>query len=367
MPGPSEGVRGLATFRARILFYSLFSQQSFAILAAPAPGGAMLSPIHSHRSGSVRSAKPPVTKTCLQCGSILPSASGTASRNPETSRVRACPFCDFRSESPASQASGAPPREPYDDPAWRGELAERLASYRARRKKGGPVEGQPQLPFEQFADIPVPGINVAVAEPPATEDDFSFTIAIGRTADRTADDTQMFIDVSPPESQVASPSPAPEETQHTGLYPVAPLDERRLSGLFDVACLLFACGGFLALFGSLGGHFALSKLSAAVYGLSFAIVYLQYFALFTVFGGTTPGMMLRGLRVVDFSGEEPTPKQLLLRAAGYMLSAGTFFLGFLWVQWDEDELTWHDRISRTYLSAEETIADRELGSVAHNH
>jgi len=108
-------------------------------------------------------------------------------------------------------------------------------------------------------------------------------------------------------------------------------------------------------------------LSAAVYALSFAIVYLQYFALFTVFGGTTPGMMLRGLRVVDFSGEEPTPKQLLLRAAGYMLSAGTFFLGFLWVQWDEDELTWHDRISRTYLSAAQTIADAELGSVAHNH
>jgi uncharacterized RDD family membrane protein YckC len=94
---------------------------------------------------------------------------------------------------------------------------------------------------------------------------------------------------------------------------------------------------------------------------------VQYFALFTVFGGTTPGMMLRGLRVVDFSGEEPSPRQLLLRAAGYMLSAGTFFLGFLWVQWDEDELTWHDRISRTYLSSAETAADSDLGAVAHNH
>jgi len=40
-------------------------------------------------------------------------------------------------------------------------------------------------------------------------------------------------------------------------------------------------------------------------------------------------MMLRGLRVVDFSGENPSPRQLLYRAAGYMLSAGTFFLGFL--------------------------------------
>jgi uncharacterized RDD family membrane protein YckC len=235
---------------------------------------------------------------------------------------------------------------------------------------------QSELPFERAAEIPVPGINVAVAEQQsAAPDDFSFTIAIGRTANRV-DEAQMFIDVSLPVGQEARPhsaqqlaaerQPAPVY-QHAGQYPVAPIEERRLSGLIDAACLLFACGGFLALFGSLGGHFAFSKLNAAVYAISFAIVYLQYFALFTVFGGTTPGMMLRGLRVVDFSGEEPSPRQLLLRAAGYMLSAGTFFLGFLWVQWDEDELTWHDRISRTYLSCAEATADSDLGAVAHNH
>jgi uncharacterized RDD family membrane protein YckC len=214
---------------------------------------------------------------------------------------------------------------------------------------------------------------VAVAEPPAPHDDFSFTIAIGRTANcRPSDDAQMFIDVSIPQAPSAQRSsvPALSETaaaQHSGLYPVASIDARRLSGLMDAACLLFACGGFLALFGSLGGHFAFSKLTAAVYAASFAIVYLQYFALFTIFGGTTPGMMLRGLRVVDFSGGDPSPRQFLLRAAGYMLSAGTFFLGFLWSQWDEDELTWHDRISRTYLSAANTVADSEFSGIAHTH
>jgi uncharacterized RDD family membrane protein YckC len=214
---------------------------------------------------------------------------------------------------------------------------------------------------------------VTVADPPALDDDFSFTIAIGRTANRSsADETQMFIDVSVPPPSIATLDSSPDlaqsaVSQHCGLYPVASMDERRLSGLIDAACLLFACGGFLALFGSLGGHFAFSKLSAAVYAASFAIVYVQYFSLFTVFGGTTPGMMLRGLRVVDFSGEEPSPRQFLLRAAGYMLSAGTFFLGYLWSQWDEDELTWHDRISHTYLSSAATIADSELTGVAHTH
>jgi uncharacterized RDD family membrane protein YckC len=316
----------------------------------------------------------PVNKTCLQCGAILPSG------------VRVCTFCDSHlapanssAEPPAHQSRGNRAAHQHADPIWRGEVAERVASYRARRRKTSDSDGQPELPFEhQHAIVPSEYPSVAVAEEPfveqnGVEDDFSFSIAIGRTANRKSqDESEMFIDVSLPpaqETSVAGAGSLPESTasQHSGLYPVASIDDRRLSALIDAMCLLFACGGFLALFGSLGGHFAFSKLSAVVYAASFAIVYLQYFSLFTVFGGTTPGMMLRGLRVVDFSGETPSPRQLLLRAAGYMLSAGTFFLGFLWVQWDEDELTWHDRISRTYLSSAETLADSDLGTVAHNH
>ena len=314
----------------------------------------------------------PVNKTCLQCGAILPSG------------VRVCSFCDSHlsdaassATPPAHQTRGNSTSDQLADSVWRGELADRVASYRARRRRNSLDDGQPELPFEQPAVAPPisPAVAsaVALAEPPALEDDFSFTIAIGRTANRSAaDETQMFIDVSVPPPSIATLDSSPDlaqsaVSQRCGLYPVASMDERRLSGLIDAACLLFACGGFLALFGSLGGHFAFSKLSAAVYAASFAIVYVQYFSLFTVFGGTTPGMMLRGLRVVDFSGEEPSPRQFLLRAAGYMLSAGTFFLGYLWSQWDEDELTWHDRISHTYLSSATTIADSELTGVAHTH
>jgi uncharacterized RDD family membrane protein YckC len=141
------------------------------------------------------------------------------------------------------------------------------------------------------------------------------------------------------------------------MYPVATLDERRESALIDAACLAFAYGGFLALFGSLGGHFTFSKLNAAVYFFTFAFVYVQYFGLFTIFGGTTPGMMIRGLQVATFSGEEPNLRHLLLRAGGYLLSAGTLFLGFLWALWDEDALTWHDRLSGTYLRAPELLVE----------
>ncbi|HEY6945326.1 MAG TPA: RDD family protein [Candidatus Acidoferrum sp.] len=179
----------------------------------------------------------------------------------------------------------------------------------------------------------------------------------------------MEIDVSshPNTNGQRAVLPIQDETaSQPGLYQVASMDDRRLAAVIDFFCLLFAYGGFLGLFGSLGGHFTLSKLSAAVCVTTFAIVYLQYFALFTIFGGTTPGMMLRGLQVVSFSGDTPAPRQMLLRTVGYMLSAGTFFLGFLWAIWDCDELTWHDRFSRTYLSVEQTLPDLEGSDAARS-
>ncbi len=260
-----------------------------------------------------------------------------------------------------------PPKE--QEAAWRGELAQRLDAYRSRRRKLAPNAAQSQFAFD--SPHGKTQTSSAVADPPAPfEEDFSFSIAIGRPAKKDlVDESRMVIDVSLPPDSESNPQTQDTEDRRKslpGLHPVASMDDRRLAALIDFCCLLFAYGGFLALFGSLGGQFTLSKLSAAVYTTTFAIVYLQYFSLFTIFGGTTPGMMMRGLQVVSFSGEPPTPRQMLLRSTGYLLSAGTVFLGFLWAMWDEDELTWHDRLSRTHLSAAQSFADLENSSVAHS-
>ena len=270
----------------------------------------------------------------------------------------------------AGTGMAAVAREVEGDPAWQGELAQRVQAYRARRRKVTPNIAQSRLPFEDSRKETMVHTSVAVEQPaPAVNDDFSFTIAIGRPGKkREPEQARMVIDVSNPSGEFdAAQEPAAPlaHAEAPGLYPVASIDDRRLAALIDTACLLFAYGGFLALFSAVGGQFTLSKLSAAVCVATFSIVYLQYFALFTIFGGTTPGMMLRGLHVVSFSGEPPTPRQMLLRSAGYLISAGTFFLGFLWAMWDEDALTWHDRVSHTYLSSAETFADLETTSVAH--
>jgi uncharacterized RDD family membrane protein YckC len=244
-----------------------------------------------------------------------------------------------------------------------------MEAYRARQRRRPASTTQSRLPFETDT---APTHALALDEVPnVAADDFSFTIAIGpNTQDREKSTGPMEIDVSiPPASRPEgfSALQQSELKEPYGAYPVASLEERRFAAAIDIACLIFAYGGFLALFGSLGGQFTLSKLSAAVYGMAFAIVYLQYFALFTVFGGTTPGMMFRGLQVTSFTGDPPTPRQMLLRTAGYILSAGTLFLGFFWAWWDEDALTWHDRLSRTYLGVPQTHEDLKPSAMAPSH
>jgi uncharacterized RDD family membrane protein YckC len=315
----------------------------------------------------------------LQCGGVQPS------------NVRICTFCesplvvDFVAEAQDSelrsrdhldhqaiQDTGSTAAGTASTDSWRGELAERLQAYRVRRKKAGPNAGQSKFSFESAPlEPPLSRGTISVAEPAPAESvedpDFAFTIAIGRNA-ATRQDPRMMIDLSqPPVAIGASQAQSAVELKSAEVarYPVASVEERRLAGLIDAACLLFAYGGFLALFGSVAGQFTLSKLSLAICASTFVIVYLQYFALFTVFGGTTPGMMMRGLHVVSFSGEPPTPRQMLWRSAGYMLSAGAFFMGFLWAIWDEDGLTWHDRLSRTYLCPAPTLADMDATRPAH--
>jgi uncharacterized RDD family membrane protein YckC len=303
-----------------------------------------------------------VNKICSQCGSVL--ASGE----------HICNFCEStESLSVPDQRNSAqanPSSPPRSQDQWRGELNQRLRAYRARHGKTAPNEAQTALPFD---DDPAPVMNVAVdleehpqpAHPPLA-DDFAFTIAIGRVAkDPEPADPRLMIDVSVPpqleESAVVpdrTPEPLPPVLE--GLFPAASLDDRKRAMAIDLVCLAFAYGGFLALFGSLGGHFSINKLSATICVFTFAFVYLQYFGLFTVFGGSTPGMMVSGIQVASFTGDSPTPRQYLLRAIGYMLSAGTGFLGFLWIFWDEDTLTWHDRLSKTYLARVEAFGEEDI-------
>ena len=64
--------------------------------------------------------------------------------------------------------------------------------------------------------------------------------------------------------------------------------------------------------------------------------------------GDTPGLQLARLRLVDFDGRPATRKARLFRVASSWLSAAPAGLGLLWALLDEEALTWHDQISKTF-------------------
>jgi uncharacterized RDD family membrane protein YckC len=243
-------------------------------------------------------------------------------------------------------------------PEWRREVSDRLYSYRARRQGGAVASAQSTLPFEPIS-VPDRDSNPAsllveptpskVLKAPRQQRLERFEIAIP---------THEPHPVSPAIPRTKTVNNRFETSPH-GPFPIAPITERVRAGVLDVALLLFTYGGMLALFRALGGQIGFSKVDVMVTVATLALFYAQYFALFTVFGGCTPGMMVRGLRVVSFDGSVPTFQQMVWRSLGYLLSAGTLFLGFLWALWDEDHLCWQDRLSHTYLTPIDSLTADE--------
>ena len=255
---------------------------------------------------------------------------------------------------------------------WRSEIAHRLEAYRSRRRRLRPNESQVALPFSA-GRAESDDANLSAADAERAEEGASYLTPARDAAlepwesepGRGARVERVEIAVTQPDMDFGAEDHPGGRRSRAGaagdapLLPVAGLGERRRAGLLDAAFLLLTYAGFLTLFRSLGGHFSFSKSDAAVYAATMILFYAQYFALFTIFGGSTPGMLLRGLQVVSFDGSAPAPRQLLWRSFGYVVSGGTAFLGFLWALWDEDHLTWQDRISQTYLTAAERVAASE--------
>lgn len=261
-------------------------------------------------------------------------------------------------------------------PEWRDEVASRMRSYRARRN--GDVEEsdsevpQTALPFAAAADAPISAAEDEMDDP--------LQAALASAATRLAEHPvaaepelptrsepkiyeRLEIDVSRPASSEATEAPLPANARrYEGIldphiepvYPVASLQVRRRAGIIDATILALASLAIFSGFIALGGRFVAGKMEILICLATVGLLAAQYFTLFTVMGGTTPGMMITGLRLVTFEGDAPTAGQLIWRSIGYQISGGTAFLGYLWALWDEDQLTWHDRISQTYITPAET-------------
>jgi uncharacterized RDD family membrane protein YckC len=132
--------------------------------------------------------------------------------------------------------------------------------------------------------------------------------------------------------------------------PVAPMGRRFLAGLADALVLLLAGGLFALIFWRVGGHLTPVTPNLAVLAFIAVIFVWAYFGLFTALTFSTPGLTWMGIEVRNMEGWPPAPRESLLRAFGYLVSLLALMIGFLWALVDSNGLTWHDRISGTFLT-----------------
>lgn len=80
------------------------------------------------------------------------------------------------------------------------------------------------------------------------------------------------------------------------------------------------------------------------------VIGVLYHAFFLTLSDATPGMRYAHICLCAFDGHNPSLAQRWGRLGALLLSLATLGLGVAWAIFDEDHLSWHDRLSRTYLS-----------------
>jgi uncharacterized RDD family membrane protein YckC len=138
---------------------------------------------------------------------------------------------------------------------------------------------------------------------------------------------------------------------HAVIYcdaPVALPAHRMIAAAFDASMVLIAVGIFLGIFFLSGGMLMLSKQNAP-FLISVAVLLGLFYRFLWVLGnGESPGMRFAGLRLVNFDGRSPDRDQRAFRQVSSVLSFLSAGLGLVWALVDEENLTWHDHISKTF-------------------
>jgi uncharacterized RDD family membrane protein YckC len=139
--------------------------------------------------------------------------------------------------------------------------------------------------------------------------------------------------------------------------PVATPTHRFVATAIDGTLIVFGFGLLVTLYEVLGGRFGAGKMFWAGLAAVFALVSLLYGLIWAIAGRETPGMRMTDLQLITFDGFEVDARTRVLRFASAWLSFCAGGLGVLWAVADEENLTWHDHISRTFPTI------REVGAV----
>ena len=130
--------------------------------------------------------------------------------------------------------------------------------------------------------------------------------------------------------------------------PVAIPAHRMMAAAADLSIIIIALGVFLGIFQLLGGQVVLTKQTLPLFIGIATVLGLLYKMLWSLADGDSPGMRWTRLRTVNFDGHQPDREQRLFRTASAFISLMAAGLGLMWALVDEESLTWHDHMSKTF-------------------
>ena len=300
---------------------------------------------------------------------------------------------------------------PQDFASWRGEVADRVNNYRARRRPRPPRYPSLQLKF----DPPEPSWTAhAVTSPPspsvgpsrlavARQD----TLAIPQEEQPIqpgTDDAELLTggegsarilefprSVAPPPPvldelaepvvdrprilevpELVLPPPAlggilmdpleePARERRPGFdlpLQAAPMSRRFFAGAIDSLLVVTAFAVFAYIFFRITSIEPALQHSVGVSVSLIALFWTTYQYLLLVCTGTTPGLSLARLQLSRFDGTAVPKRLRRWRVLASVLSGLSLALGYAWCFLDEDQLCWHDRITRTYMAPKPQSAVR---------
>ena len=117
--------------------------------------------------------------------------------------------------------------------------------------------------------------------------------------------------------------------------PRASFGRRFVAALVDGIVIGIPIGIIVAIVQSVGIYVLVAVISLA---------YLIYFEGSP--SGQTAGKRLLGIRVIDFSSGGPIGYgRAAIRAVARYISQIPCYLGYLWMLWDKEKQTWHDKLA----------------------
>lgn len=135
---------------------------------------------------------------------------------------------------------------------------------------------------------------------------------------------------------------------------VAAPKHRAIAAAVDGGMIFTGFGMFLLTFHLMGGMFHLNRQTIPFFFGVFGTLAMFYGALWIWSGHETLGMRWTKLRLVDFDGFPAGQRDRILRIFGMCLSCCAGGIGLLWALLDEEQLAWHDHMSKTFPTLEES-------------